>query len=323
MLDGTIELPLVGTVSKKIALIAAVVALVILIVIVAGIRGCVRGQASSASSAAVSSASAAASSASANAEGGIQRSALESILGAETAQQLIDQAESNEDARWIVTHVDAYAFEGDTVQEKILRLAAIDPLSIPYVRHFPDRYPADDQNLDDALAVNDGLSGTSFDTRVPHLYQWDPRWAYCDYSSTTFGLTGCGPTCMAMVSRAVGGSSLTPWDMAVRARDNGFMAQYNGTDTNFFYTEAATEGFSCWEIPVTGEGITAALSAGQVVIANLSTGYFTQFGHFFVLTGLDGDGNVIVNDPYSVVRSSQTWEPSFIAGEAIGLYVFA
>ena len=325
LLAGTIELPVVGTISRKLALGALVALIVFVLVIAFAVRGCTSPASSGSSSAAASSASASSASAASDdpSAGEPDFDGLASFIGDDLAQVLVDQAETNEDIRWITTHVDAYGIEDWDVQAKILKLAATDPYSISYVRHFPDDYPADDQALDASLALDDGLSGTSFETNVPHLYQWDRRWAYCVYSSTTFGLTGCGPTCMAMVSQALTGSDLTPWDMGVRARDNGFMATFEGTDTAFFYHEAGVEGFSCWAIPAGEDYIREALSNGQVIIANLGPGYFTQYGHFFVLAGLDSDGNVIVNDPYSVVRSSQTWDPAFIASQAIGLYAFS
>ena len=37
---------------------------------------------------------------------------------------------------------------------------------------------------------------------------------------------------------------------------------------------------------------------------------------------LDDDGNVIVNDPYSVVRSSKTWSAEDIASEALVMFSY-
>lgn len=315
-----VNVPIIGTVGRPVVIGAVAALIVLLLVVTLAVRGCSAPESSGASS----SASAASSEAAEPEEvtGEVDFDGLASFIGDDLAQVLVDQAETDPDVRWIASHVDDYAIEDWDVQQKILKLAATDPFSISYVRHFPEDYPADGQSDDPALALDDGLSGTSFETKVPHLYQWDRRWAYCVYSSTTFGLTGCGPTCMAMVSQALTGSNLTPWDMAVRAYENGYMSQFEGTDSTFFLTEAANEGIACWAIPAHEDYIRAALAEGQVIIANLGPGYFTQYGHFFVIAGLADNGDVIVNDPYSVVRSSQTWDPGFIAGECIGLFTF-
>jgi hypothetical protein len=80
---------------------------------------------------------------------------------------------------------------------------------------------------------------------------------------------------------------------------------------------------NCEMLYPTSEVITDALSSGKVIIANLGPGLFTEHGHFFVLAGLADDGKVIINDPYSVVRSSQTWDADTIANESIALYAFS
>jgi hypothetical protein len=41
------------------------------------------------------------------------------------------------------------------------------------------------------------------------------------------------------------------------------------------------------------------------------------------LAGITSWGKVVVNDPYSVERSSQLWDPELIASEAIVLYAFS
>lgn len=318
----TITLPLLGKVRKSFAIRALVVLLAVVFILGVTIRSCTAPASSGANDSSASTPASASSQAAPELEpiDEYNTEELEWMLGEETAQTLIERAATDEDINWIASHVDEYAIEDFEVQQKILTLAANDKAATYYVRHFPDSYPTDDQNDDTSVAIDDGLAGTKFETKVPHLYQWDPRWAYCVYSSTTFGLTGCGPTCLAMVSQALTGSDLTPWDMAERAMEYGFMSEYQGTDSSFFSYEASVEGFSCWAMFVSGDAIRSVLESGDVIIANLGPGYFTRYGHFFVLAGLDENGDVIVNDPYSVVRSSQTWDADFIASEAMALF---
>ena len=251
--------------------------------------------------------------------------ALVSLLGEEETAKLIAQAKTNPDALWIAAHPDEYAFDGIEIQYKILKLAADEPASIQYVREFPAKYPASDASDDKSLAMDVASpSSTVPTTFVPHLYQWDRRWAYTVFSSATFGLTGCGPTSLAMVYQGLNRTvDRTPHDMAVLAEERGFMSEYNGTDGTFFTSIAGELGLNCWEAYPDASNIVDELSAGNVIIANLAPGYFTVGGHFFVLAGLTDDGKVIVNDPYSVVRSSTVWEADFIASESMALYVFS
>lgn len=251
--------------------------------------------------------------------------ALVTLLGEDDADKLFAQAKTDADAQWIVTHVDQYEFEGIEVQYKILKLAANDAAAIPYVRHFPEKYPMDGEDADKAIAMDSASPSDSVpSTSVPHLYQWDRRWAYTIYSSTSFGLTGCGPTSFAMVYQGVtGNTDRTPHDMAVLAEERGYMSEYDGTDSAFFTDVAPELGMTCEQADPDSDVLTDALSSGKVVLVNLGPGYFTSNGHFFVATGLANDGKVIINDPYSVVNSSQTWDASFIASEAMGMWVYS
>ncbi|MFR3090600.1 MAG: hypothetical protein ACLTMP_01670 [Eggerthella lenta] len=87
---------------------------------------------------------------------------------------LVQAASASDDAAWIAAHPDAYAMDGDAVQYKLLKLAAVEPEAVPFVRTFPDAYPAES-----ALGTDDPASG-----EVPRLYQWDQRWGSTVYSST-------------------------------------------------------------------------------------------------------------------------------------------
>lgn len=249
---------------------------------------------------------------------------LKKLLGKETANKLVKQAEENQDAAWIAANVKAFAVDGKEVQTKILKLAAEEPKALPYVRQFVESYPEKKADMNRDAIVSDSDFKKEFKTKVPHLFQWDNRWGQTVYSSTTFGLTGCGPTSMAMVYQAITGKTdLSPYDMAELAQEGSYMAEFNGTGSGFFYYIAAQNDFSCTDLPISGESITEALRAGKIIIANLAEGYFTDNGHFFVLAGLSEDGKVIINDPYSYERSTTTWDADFIANESMALFCFS
>lgn len=233
---------------------------------------------------------------------------LTPILGEELTAKLLTSASVSEEANWIASHPEAYAGDGERVQFKLLRLAANEPAALEFVRNFPDSYPAQ------------AASGSTADPApglVPHLYQWDPRWGYTEYSSTTFSVTGCGPTAFAMVYQGLTGhGDLSPYDMAVRAREDGCMDEYGGTYAEFFYDEAARSGIVAEGIPSSAESLRAALSEGKLVIVNVGPGDFTDGGHYIVARGLDDAGKVLVNDPFSVERSGRAWDPETIASQS-------
>lgn len=254
-----------------------------------------------------------------------KRDELVSVIGEEEADKLIDQVESSEDARWIAAHPDALAFDGPEVQAKVLKLAADDPLALSFVRNFPDQYSQESPSTDESLALSvDSPSANVPSTSVPHLYQWDRRWGYTVYNADAFGLSGCGPTSLAMVYQALTGKAdRTPYDMGQLAYEGNYVVEWLGTANDYFTESAGQLGLKCETIEPDANVITDTLKSGKPIVANLGVGTFTSYGHFFVLAGVADNGEIIVNDPYSATRSSQTWDPQVIASESVALYAYS
>ena len=267
---------------KRLAIAAA--AIVLVVVLVAGVRGCM---AAGAATQAPDEADRAPVQQQTQRDP-IDEAKLKAVLGDDLAAQLVQAASASDDAAWIAAHPDAYAVDGEAVQRKLLKLAAVEPEAVPFVRTFPDAYPAES-----ALGTDDPASG-----EVPRLYQWDQRWGSTVYSSTTFALTGCCPTSLSMVYQGLTGKGdLSPYDMGKRASDGGFETAFDGTDSSFLVSEAASLGLSCEALSVDAGSVRAALEGGAVLVCNVGPGDFTDNGHFFVVTGIDGDGNLRINDP--------------------------
>ena len=288
---------------------------VLLILVVATmlvVRGCLDAEPSSGASAPATSATPVAEESQVDIE--TYRDQVFSWLEDDYAEALMTAAATDADAAWIVSHIDRYAVDGATVQYKLLKLAATEPQARLFVRNWPDCYPSDQA----------GSCSSGWDGRVPCLYQWDERWGYTLYCNTTFALTGCCPTSLAMVYQGLTGSSdRSPYDLGVLAARWGYMDSFNGTDTAFLTNCAPELGLSCRQLSVSADSITSALSAGEVVICNVGPGDFTTGGHFIVLAGLDSAGDVVVNDPFSAERSAVSWSAQTIAGQTKALYAYS
>ena len=246
----------------------------------------------------------------------INRSALTKILDEDVADKLINRATTSEEAQWIAEHPDKYAMDGDNVQRKLLKLAADEPAAQTYVRNFPDKYPMQTPASGQVKTVTTGMN-------IPRFYQWDELWGYTVYSGTAFGLTGCGPTCMAMVYQGVTGNhDLSPYDMGELAVRDGYADEYEGTYNAFFMDEASALGMTVSDIDVTEKALKDALQSHSPVIANFGPGVFTEYGHYVVITGLNQDGTVTMNDPYSEERSNRTWDIKTIVEESQALYAY-
>ncbi|MDO5116952.1 MAG: C39 family peptidase [Eggerthellaceae bacterium] len=248
---------------------------------------------------------------------GIDHDYIAIIIGAEYADMLIEEAQTSSEALWIASNPDEYLEDGPTVRYKLLKLAAKEPEAVSFVREWPDKYCADEPDYTESH-TDESSNG------VPRFYQWDKRWGYTEYSSTTFALTGCGPTTMAMVYQAIkGDTSMDPYAMGVWCIDNGYATAYDGTDSAFFTDGANELGLNSQRIGTDAYSITEALSSGKLVIANVGPGDFTEGGHYFVITGINADGTVTINDPYSAVRSAKSWDPELIAEQSKALFAIS
>ena len=120
-------------------------------------------------------------------------------------------------------------------------------------------------------------------------------------------ITGCGPTCLAMVGYYLTGDDwYTPENVAGFAWEGGYYAPGYGSSWTLISEGAGKLGLTATELPLVKKKMTDALEAGNPVILALGKGDFTSTGHYIVLTGVEEEG-FRVNDPNSRERSEQLW----------------
>ena len=241
-------------------------------------------------------------------------SLLPQTLDADVISGLQSKA-SDERIVQIINHGEGLAALGQAAQEKLLKLAAKDDASISYVADFSSKYPA---------VAGEAYTDTVTKGTIPDLKQWDERWGYVNYCDGPMGLTGCCPTSLAMVYMGLtGNTDKTPADFAALATEDGFAVSGEGTVGDYLIYEASSLGLTCqWFYP-SSQTLLWYLENGYAVIVNVGEGDFTTSGHFFVAYGVDGAGNVKINDPYSSVNTAKTWDADLIANQSIAMYAFA
>ena len=158
---------------------------------------------------------------------------------------------------------------------------------------------------------------------VPFLYQTDPQWAGHPYAGGTVEKNGCGPTCLSMVYVSLTGrDDLDPSAMADFSERGGYTT--DGMTAWALMTDGAAElGLVSEELPASAGAVREALLAGRPVICSVGPGDFTSTGHFIVLSGLAGDGGVVVHDPNSAERSSRTWDLERVLGQCLNLWALS
>ena len=157
---------------------------------------------------------------------------------------------------------------------------------------------------------------------VPLLLQWDTRWGYENYGSDMIAITGCGPTCLAMVGYYLTGDAETfdPAAVAAFSEKNGYYASGYGSSWTLISEGAVKLGLDVTEIPLVEKRIKDNLKVGNPVICAMGPGDFTTSGHYIVLVGLK-DGKFRVNDPNSPENSEKLWSYEQIQGQVRNLWV--
>lgn len=139
-----------------------------------------------------------------------------------------------------------------------------------------------------------GIDGEKMD--IPLYYQYAAPWGGKKYGSGTIAKNGCGPTCIAMVFSYLRDENIYPDDVVDFTKDRYYI-KGSGSSWSIFSACAGHWNIGCKYIGLNAGTIANELSAGHPVILSMGPGTFTKSGHFIVLTGINDDGTVTVNDP--------------------------
>ena len=158
---------------------------------------------------------------------------------------------------------------------------------------------------------------------IPHFLQWDERWGYETYGSDFLAVTGCGPTSLSMVVCGLtGDTKWNPYEVAKMAEDNGYYVDGSGSSWELMSSGAEKLGLTVSSVIFDTEHIRAILESGQPIICVMGPGDFTDAGHFLVLTGVDQEGDIILQDPNSVERTKQHWDVQKLMNQMKNLWSY-
>lgn len=194
----------------------------------------------------------------------------------------------------------------DLYPEKMLTALANNPEMADYVAGY----------LSGSGDIAGGLTQAEKEQAFPLLLQWDPRWGYRSYGSDSYiGVSGCGPTCLAMAMYYLtGDETLTPDRIAEYAVRNGYYVEGTGTAWALMKDYPRFYGVKVTEPEISEYALRKELDQGSVLICAMGKGEFTTAGHFIVVYGYDQDG-FMVNDPNCVARSRKQWRFDEISGQ--------
>lgn len=188
----------------------------------------------------------------------------------------------------------------------------------PETYDFVMGYSKNREQLPEIDISGDVTAGT-----IPLFLQWDERWGYDTYGSGMIAITGCGPTCLSMVAVGLtGDTSLNPRAVAEYCTENGYYAWGSGTKWTLMSEGAKQLGLYSRELPLHEPTILSELESETPIICAVGKGDFTTDGHYIVLTGVNDDGTIRVNDPNSIIRSEKDWDIAVIMKQVKNLWAF-
>lgn len=207
-----------------------------------------------------------------------------------------DWSERTDAEKTVKAYADARGISYGAYPASLVELLERNPETEEFVLNYPFR-----EELETDLSEYESSSS------VPLFLQWDQRWGYEKYGSDVIGITGCGPTCLAMAGYYVtGDGDFSPDKIAAFAWKNGYYAPGYGSSWTLISEGGVKLGLDVTEIPLVKKRIADNLEAGNPIILALGPGDFTATGHYIVLTGME-DGKFRVNDPNSVANSQRLW----------------
>ena len=198
--------------------------------------------------------------------------------------------------------------------ESLIALVERNPETKDFVLDYP-KY----KGLEEIDISKDVMKG-----EIPHFLQWDERWGYETYGSDFLAVTGCGPTCLSMVTCGLtGDTQWNPYEVAKMAEDNGYYVDGSGSSWALMSSGAEKLGLTVSSVIFDAEHIRATLESGQPIICVMGPGDFTDAGHFLVLTGVDQEGDIILQDPNSVERTKQHWDVQKLMNQMKNLWAYS
>lgn len=196
----------------------------------------------------------------------------------------------------------------------VIELLDKNPATVDYVEDYGEKQ---------GQAYAEDIGDDYVEGQIPLLIQWDERWGYAPYGTSVVAVSGCGPTCMAMVAAGLNHDpTITPAKVAAYGTENSYVDEENNTYWAFMQEAGADFGLSCYSGFLTEQQLAAELSAGHPVICSMGPGYFTQNGHFIVMTGYE-NGQIRINDPFSEENSARTWSYAEIQDQIKAMWVYS
>lgn len=200
----------------------------------------------------------------------------------------------------------------ETYPEPYLAALANNPEMLEYVKGYPKHDGT----------VRAELTKKEKKEDFPLFIQWDERWGYGSYGSSSIGISGCGPTCLSMVIYGLTDNEMaTPDKVARYSEEQNYYIEGTGTSWDLMTAGAAAFGITGSELSLDETTMKQELDAGHPIICAMRAGDFTAAGHFIMIYDYDKKG-FFVNDPNCKARSEKRWTYDELQGQIKNLWSY-
>ena len=201
----------------------------------------------------------------------------------------------------------------DDIHPSLLKLAGNNYTAVNFVA----------KAIDSTIKNDYSYPENANNSNVPLYLQWDKRWGYEKYGYGIIGFTGCGPTSCAMaMSYLKNDPSITPAKIAEESDRNGYSSS-EGTSWGFYPYIARKYGLKAVQMDANYNVIKENIKKGNPILISVRPGDFTQTGHVMVISGIDSNGNIIINDPNSFTNSQKSWKYDRLQPQIKAMWVFS
>lgn len=220
--------------------------------------------------------------------------------------QITKMAETYSEMQEILEHQAEYP-------DELLLMLANNPETLEFVKNYP-KLQGTVNNADQLKKIREGS--------IPLLIQWDERWGYGAYGDSNIAISGCGPTCLAMVAAGLRqDTSVTPLAVANYAQEQGYYSEA-GTSWDLMTTGCEQFGIRGEELALGESSVKEQLESGHPIICSMGPGTFTTEGHYIVLSGWK-NGMIEIHDPNSVSRSKKLWAYGELEPQIKNMWVYS
>ncbi len=175
------------------------------------------------------------------------------------------------------------------------------------------------KNLDpDKIDVSEDLNKKNF----PSFIQWDDRWAYLPYNGSIMVAEGNIPTALSSIyCHYFNDKPINPYQMGQYFENNGWTVSKMGTSWNAIEKGSLYLGLKYKVISPSEIDMTNNLKKGNVLLASVGSGDFTEDSGLIIIYGKSGN-KFKVSDPLSRKNSESLWDYKTLYDQIIHMWAF-